>query len=46
MKSCIIIFAISLCSIGYLFAQAEDSFSLKDLETPSSPGFILLDKAS
>ncbi|SOD80956.1 hypothetical protein [Spirosoma fluviale] len=36
----IIFFCVNLC-----FAQDKDSLTLKDLEIPNSPGFILLDQA-
>ena len=45
MKAVIAITVISLCSMSNVLAQTEDTLSLKDLEIPNSPGFILLDKA-
>jgi hypothetical protein len=45
MKKYSLIFVISFYSLSNLFAQTEDTLSLKDLEIPNSPGFILLDKA-
>lgn len=44
MKKNIITLAICLCSIVAAFGQKSDSLTLKDLEIPNSPGFILLDK--
>lgn len=45
MKYLQLITIVVLCSMSRLLAQTEDTLSLKDLEIPNSPGFILLDKA-
>jgi hypothetical protein len=44
MKKKIVVLAISLCAFLVSFGQKSDTLSLKDLEIPGSPGFILLDK--
>lgn len=44
MKKTIATLAIFLSSIVIVHSQNSDSITLKDLEVPNSPGFILLDK--
>lgn len=45
MKALVLLILFTLCQAARLSAQTEDTLSLKDLEVPNAPGFILLDKA-
>ncbi len=45
MKKFIVVFVFCLFNLSLALCQSNDTLTLKDLEIPNSPGFILLDKA-